>query len=113
MTRAATAVVVAAALLLAGCSGSGGLCADLDGLDFRSEENISAILGPEGVEPSPEFIDFRGDTADWLYGDVVETGEWSCRDNRVTGFDGRLDADLVEEAGDIVMIWNNNRFIQS
>ncbi len=110
VVRVATAVV-ATAVLLSACSGAGGLCPQLEGADFRSAEQISAIMGPEGIEPSSEYLEFADDQAYWTYSDVVESGEWSCRDNRVSGFDGRLAADLIEEEGALVLIWGGNRFV--
>ncbi len=100
------------ALSLGACSGGDGLCDRLAGADFRSEENISSILGPEGVEPAPEFVEFSDDEAFWLYFDVAEFGEWDCSGDRVSFLDGRFEADVLEEDGRLVLDRDGTRFLQ-
>ncbi len=110
-SRRLAAAVALLAVALAGCGGDG-LCDRLEGTDFQSEEAISAILGPEGVEPSHEFVEFDADEAYWTYSDVVEVGEWECRGDRVSLLDGRFEADLLDEDGRLVLDRDGTRYLQ-
>jgi hypothetical protein len=99
-------------MTLAACDGGDGLCDRLPDTDFRSEENISAILGPEGVEPAPEFLEFSDTEAFWLYSDVGESGEFECSGNRVSFLDGRFEADVLDEEGRLVLDRGGTRYLQ-
>ena len=99
-------------LLVACGDGGSDLCDRLPGTDFRSEENISSILGEDGVEPAPEFFDFSNDIASWFYGDVVEDGDWTCSGDRVSSHDGRFEANLLEEDGRLVLDRDGTRYLE-
>jgi hypothetical protein len=108
-------IVAVAAVLMAfnvSCSDGHDLCPRLAGLDFRSEDAISSILGPDGVEPSDEFVEFSEDEAVWYYSDIGEIGAWECGDNRVSLLDGRFEADVVEEDGRLVLDRDGIRYLE-
>ncbi len=111
MTPRRLIAVALLAVAFGGCGGDG-LCDRLAGTDFRSEEAISAILGPEGVEPSHEFVEFDAAEAFWTYSDVVEVGEWECGGDRVSLLDGRFEADLLDEDGRLVLDRDGTRYLQ-
>ena len=97
---------------LGGCGGSDGLCGRLAGIEFRSEDAISSTLGPEGVEPSYELVEFSETEATWFYFDVAEFGEWECRGDRVSFLDHRFEADVLEEDDRLVLDRDGIRYLE-
>jgi hypothetical protein len=106
------AFVLAFVLALAGSGDGDDLCDRLAGVDFRSEEQISAVLGPDGVEPAYEFVDFEGDEALWLYSDIIESGPYECSGNQVSFLDDRFEAVIVEEDGRLVLDRDGVRYLE-
>ncbi len=99
--------------VLAGCGDSANdLCDRIDRTGFRSAEAISSVMTADGVVPSHETVEFRGEEFSYHYTDVVEVGEWSCRNNGVTALDGRFRGDLSEENGSLVLTHSGNRYLE-
>jgi len=80
---------------------------------FRSVKELEVGLGPDGPVMGHWTLGFKGELVSWHHSDVVESGSYICKSNRITAkfFDRSIQSNYDDKKN--VLVWEGEEYVKS